>query len=167
MPQPGALEPVDQEAAPPDLDLADWWAAERRRAQSSPATAAPAEARPAQAGPAVPGEDRPGQDRPAPAWKKHRRWVYFTRAWALAKMGLIAYSSWWAMGYLHFHRGAEISGYGVVCLFSGVGAHWRKRYFGPGQQLEPELYEVVAQWLYRAGTVLVLVGGAIAIARAA
>ncbi len=77
-------------------------------------------------------------------------------------MAFLAYSAWWAMGYLHARLGETLCGYGAVCLFSAVGARWRKRYFGPGQQLEPELYEFISGWLYRAGVVLVLVGGVLA-----
>lgn len=58
-------------------------------------------------------------------------------------------------------------GYGAVCLFAGVGAHWRRRFFGPGQLMEPELYEEIGHWLYRIGSILVLVGGALSVAHAA
>jgi len=105
--------------------------------------------------------------RGGPAWQRRQHWLHFTRVWAFVKMAILAYSTWWAMDYIHARLGARLCGYGAVCLFSAVSSRWRKRYFGPGQQLEPEVYEVVQQWLYGVGTVLVLVGGAIAVAQAA
>lgn len=88
--------------------------------------------------------------------------IWFTRTWALVKMGTLAASTWWTMSSVHAHLGDIICAYGAVALFSGVGARWRKRYFGPGQQLEPELYEALGSLLYRVGTVLVLAGGLLA-----
>ena len=76
-------------------------------------------------------------------------------------MASLAYTAWWAMGYIHAGTGEAICGYGAVCLFAGFGARWRRRFFGPGQLLEPELYEQLGSWLYRAGVVGVLVGGAL------
>ena len=72
----------------------------------------------------------------------------------------MAYTAWWAMGYVHAGAGTTVSAYGAVCLFAGFGARWRKRFFGPGQLIEPELYEEIGRWLYRLGVVLVLIGGA-------
>jgi len=63
--------------------------------------------------------------------------------------------------------------WGLRCAATGpsavrrVGAHWRRRFFGPGQLMEPELYEEIGHWLYRIGSVLVLVGGALSVAHAA
>ena len=76
-------------------------------------------------------------------------------------MASLGYTTWWAMGYIHAGAGEAICGYGAVCLFAGFGARWRRRFFGPGQVLEPELYEQLGSWLYRAGAVGVLVGGAL------
>jgi hypothetical protein len=125
-----------------DLNVADWQAAAGRT--TSPAKAV--------------ADLPPGP----PAWRRRRRWLMATRAWALAKMAALAYTTWWAMGYLHAHLGARLCGYGVACLFSAVGARWRRRYFGPGQLLEPELYEAMGRWLYRVGAALVVVGAAVA-----
>jgi hypothetical protein len=82
-------------------------------------------------------------------------------------MASLGYTTWWALGYIHANVGAQVCGYGAVCLFAGVGARWRRRFFGPGQLMEPELYEEIGQWLYRIGSVLVLVGGALSITHAA
>jgi hypothetical protein len=100
-----------------------------------------------------------GPQRPRASTEAH---IWFTRAWAVVKMVILAASTWWTMSSVHAHLGAIVCAYGAVALFSGVGARWRKRYFGPGQQLEPELYEALGSLLYRLGTVLVLVGGALA-----
>jgi hypothetical protein len=75
-------------------------------------------------------------------------------------MALLVWSVQWAMSYLHAGTGASVCGYGAACLFAGVGARWRRRFFGPGQLLEPELYEELGTWLYRVGACAVLVGGA-------
>ena len=97
-----------------------------------------------------------------PAKRGARRgWVACTRLWALARLALLAWSVQWAMGYLHASGGEVVCAYGAACLFAGFGARWRRRFFGPGQLLEPELYEEVSTWLYRAGAVAVLVGGAV------
>jgi hypothetical protein len=92
-------------------------------------------------------------------------WIYSMRLWALAKMASLAYTTWWAMEYVHASPGATASAYGAVCLFAGFGARWRKRFFGPGQIIEPELYEEIGRWMYRLGVVLVLTGGAVVIAQ--
>lgn len=97
-----------------------------------------------------------------PAWRQRQRWLVLTRVWAVAKMAVLALSTWWTMGSLHAHTGATLAGFGAACLFSAVGARWRRRYFGPGQVLEPELYEWVGHWLYRLGAVLILGGAALA-----
>jgi hypothetical protein len=81
-------------------------------------------------------------------------------------MASLTYSTWWALGYIHANAGAQVCGYGAICLFAGVGARWRRRFFGPGQLIEPELYEDIGQWLYRIGTALVLAGGALSVAQA-
>jgi len=75
------------------------------------------------------------------------------------------YSTWWAMGFIHARLGETICAYGAVCLVAGFYARWRKLYFCPGQRLEPELYEDIGQWLYRAGSVVVLAGGAVYLAQ--
>jgi hypothetical protein len=82
-------------------------------------------------------------------------------------MASLVYTTWWAMGYIHAKTGTTVCAYGAICLFAGVGARWRRRFFGPGQLIEPELYEDIGHWLYRAGVCLVLVGGALAVAQAA
>ncbi|HXW77872.1 MAG TPA: hypothetical protein VEJ84_00155 [Acidimicrobiales bacterium] len=87
------------------------------------------------------------------------------RLWALVKMASLAYSTWWIMGSVHASPGATASAYGAVCLFAGFGARWRKRFFGPGQLVEPELYEEIGRWMYRLGVVLVLIGGAVVVAK--
>jgi hypothetical protein len=76
-------------------------------------------------------------------------------------MALLAWSVQWTMAYLHAGTGEVVCGYGAACLFAGFGARWRRRFFGPGQLLEPELYEQVGTWLYRAGAAAVLAGGTI------
>jgi hypothetical protein len=101
-----------------------------------------------------------------PAWQRRRRWLPATRLWAAVKMASLVYTTWWALGYLHAKVGTAICAYGGICLFAGVGARWRKRFFGPGQLIEPELYEDIGQWLYRIGTALVLAGGALSVAQA-
>ena len=92
--------------------------------------------------------------------RRRRVWIPLTRLWALLKVASMAYTTWWAMGYVHAGVGTTVSAYGAVCLFAGFGARWRKRFFGPGQLIEPELYEEIGRWLYRLGVVLVLIGGA-------
>jgi hypothetical protein len=82
-------------------------------------------------------------------------------------MASLGYTTFWALGYIHARIGAALCGWGGVCLFAAVGAHWRRRFFGPGQLLEPELYEEIGRWLYRLGVALVLVGGALAVGQAA
>jgi hypothetical protein len=151
----------------PDLNLADWRAAEERRVRPPATSSGNA------AGPPVDLSARGARAwdtrRPQPAtsgptrekrpWQARRGWVYFTRVWAVVKISISAASTWWTMHDLHAHLGAMVSAYGLICFYWAVGPHWRKRFFGPGQQLEPELYEDVVGWLWRAGTVLVLCGG--------
>ena len=145
----------------PDLSADGWWAAERRRA----VTTGPPEA--AGVGPAAPaglvGAGVGPAVAKAPAWQRRQRWLRLSRLWALVKMASLAYTTWWALGYLHARAGAALCAYGGVCLFAGVGGRWRKRFFGPGQLLEPELYADIGGWLYRIGTVLVLAGGALVV----
>jgi hypothetical protein len=97
--------------------------------------------------------------------RRRRGWIPLTRLWALLKVASMAYTTWWAMGYVHAGVGTTVSAYGAVCLFAGFGARWRKRFFGPGQLIEPELYEEIGRWLYRLGVALVLIGGAAVTAR--
>jgi hypothetical protein len=113
------------------------------------------------------GGPTPGTATVPAAWRRRQRWLPLTRLWALVKMASLAYSTWWALGYAHARTGTAVCAYGGVCLFAGVGARWRKRFFGPGQLLEPELYEDIGQWLYRVGAVLVLAGGVLLVAQAA
>jgi hypothetical protein len=111
-------------------------------------------------------EARPLPPIPAAAAPRRRRgWVALTRLWALLKVASMAYTTWWAMGYVHAGLGTTLSAYGAVSLFAGFGARWRKRFFGPGQLVEPELYEEVGHWFYRLGVALVLIGGAAVIAQ--
>jgi len=157
--------------------MADWWEAEQRRtgAAGPPAgkPAPPSEGVPDDSGltpeasglavPPAPVAPQASSSMPTPLALPSRRrhgWVPMTRLWALVKMASLAYTTWWAMGYVHAGVGTTVSAYGAVCLFAGFGARWRKRFFGPGQLIEPELYEEIGRWLYRIGVVLVLVGGA-------
>jgi hypothetical protein len=143
----------------PDLNRLDWAAAERRHATELEA---------AQRSAAVPNldlSDRPGSvaragGKGASPWQSHRRWVYFSRAWAVVKVVISVASMWFTMAYLRAKLSEDLCAYGVLCFWWAAGPLWRKRCFGPGQQLEPELYEAVVKWLWRAGTLLVLVGGA-------
>ncbi len=141
-----------------DLSLEGWWAAEARA--SGERQRAPGSVRD------VPGFATPPAPRPVGRSQPQHRRLVLTRLWALIKMASLAYTTWWAMGYIHAGAGEALSGYGAVCLFAGFGARWRRRFFGPGQLLEPELYEQLGIWLYRAGTVTVLAGGALYIAQA-
>ena len=173
----GRLPAGSEAEAPPSPDLiaAGWWAAEQRRATADVTLAAPDASAPLRtgsepvgpgvtAGPSVEAQPPSGA---APAWQRRRRWLSVTRLWALVKMASLVYTTWWALGYLHAKLGTSVCAYGGICLFAGVGARWRKRFFGPGQLIEPEMYEDIGQWLYRIGTVLVLVGGTLVVARAA
>jgi hypothetical protein len=74
-------------------------------------------------------------------------------------MGLTTWTVEWALGYVHARLAEDLCVYGLMCLFTGVGARWFKRFFGPAQVLEPELYGEIGRWLYRVGVVLVLAGG--------
>ncbi|MGO9659178.1 MAG: hypothetical protein ACLP7F_12580 [Acidimicrobiales bacterium] len=158
----------------PDLSAESWWAAERRRA----GTAGQPGAVGAAGGAALSGDARQegaGQEgagphiasTEVPAWRRRQRWLPVTRLWAVLKMASLAYTTWWGLGYIHARLAAEVCGWGGVCLFAGIGGHWRRRFFGPGQLMEPELYEEIGRWLYRIGTVLVLAGGALLVAQAA
>ncbi len=139
-------------SAPPDLSAESWWAAEGSkrgdRDRSVPGTAVDGTRR-----------RRRGPPTTVPAWQRRQRWLPWARLWAVLKMASLGYTTWWTLGYIHANVGAQVCGYGAVCLFAGVGAHWRRRFFGPGQLMEPELYEEIGHWLYRIGTVLVLAGG--------
>jgi hypothetical protein len=134
-----------------DLALEGWWAAEAARGRDLELQPAP--------------EEPPEPAQPRPPRRLHGR-IVLSRLWALIKMASLAYTTWWAMGYVHARLGAAVTAYGAVCLFAGFGARWRRRFFGPGQLMEPELYEEVGRWLYRAGAAGVLAGGAIFIAQA-
>ena len=106
----------------------------------------------------------------APAWQARQRWIPWLRLWALVKMASLTYSTWWALGYLHEKLGTQICAYGAMCLYVSVRSHWsgrRFRVFGPGMSIEPEFYEELGHWAYRAGVVLVLCGGAVFLAQGA
>ncbi len=133
-------------SGPPDLSAQGWWAAERQRTTT---TGAPAP---------VPVA--------VPAWQRRQRWLAWARLWAVVKMASLTYSTSWALGYVHAKVAEQVCAYGGICLFAGVGARWRKRFFGPGQLIEPELYEDIGHWLYRIGAALVLAGGALGAAQA-
>ncbi len=100
----------------------------------------------------------------APAWRERQRWAPWLRLWALVKMVSLGYSTWWALGYLHEKLGTQICAYGAMCLYVSLRSRFsgrRLRLFGPGMSIEPEFYEELGQWFYRAGVVLVLCGGAV------
>jgi hypothetical protein len=157
-PWTGPPSPAPGGDRPSDLNLADWQAAERRRA-----------------GPPAPPEvdlQLPGPTElvalpvPAGGRPKGRATRYGTRVWAALKMASFAYSTWWLVATAKVPLGTTICAYGLASFIAGLGARWRRRWFGPGQLLEPELYEEIGRWLYRLGTVLVLAGGALYIVRA-
>jgi hypothetical protein len=165
----------------PDVNTADWSAAHRRRTGSSEETApvqevsTPWESAPLggtgrafgpPVGPGVEPQALPTTPVAVAAPSGRRtRWIYPMRLWALVKIASLAYTTWWAMGSIHASPGATASAYGAVCLFAGFGARWRKRFFGPGQIVEPELYGEIGRWMYRIGVVLVLIGGTVVIAQ--
>ncbi len=104
----------------------------------------------------------------APAWQQRQRWIPWLRLWALVKMASLSYTTWWALGYLHENLGTQICAYGAMCLYAAVRSRWsgrRFRLFGPGMSIEPEFYEELGRWFYRAGVVLVLCGGAVFLAQ--
>lgn len=103
-----------------------------------------------------------------PAWQERQRWIPWLRLWALVKMVSLTYTTWWALGYLHEKLGTQICAYGAMCLYAAVRSRWsgrRFRLFGPGMSIEPEFYEELGRWFYRAGVVLVLCGGAVFLAQ--
>jgi hypothetical protein len=171
LPPSGALGPPQDLSDERDLNTADWHAAEQRRlgspGEQGPDTTVRAARPPVdlaagwQGAAAGARSAPPSPSRDIPRWKKRQRLLKFTRAWAMVKMSISAVSTWLTMSSLHAKSGEVVSAYGVACFWWAIGPHWRKRCFGPGQQLEPELYEVVAKWCWRLGTVLVLVGGVI------
>jgi hypothetical protein len=106
----------------------------------------------------------------APAWQRRQRWGPWLRLWALVKMTSLIYSTWWALGYLHENLGTQICAYGAMCLYVALRSRWsgrRFRLFGPGMSIEPEFYEELGHWAYKAGVVLVLCGGAVFLAQSA
>jgi len=168
-PPSGAVGPTPGPPQALDMNQADWRAAEQRRAGAAPDAATTGfTTRPldlsAASGTTAPEASETAPAIPAwgrPAWEKRQRLVKFTRAWAVVKMAISAVSTWLSMSSLHAKLGETVCGYGVVCFWWAIGPHWRKRCFGPGQKLEPDLYEGIASWCWRIGTVLVLVGGGI------
>ncbi len=171
--EPEAETPIQAEPQRTDPSTSGWWAAERRRLDRPSLPPAPIASSSHNAtgtatlvltgtGP----EAGPSPALPAGAGSRRRRgWIWLTRLWALVKVASLVYTTWWAMGYLHAGLGTKLSAYGAVSLFAGFGARWRKRFFGPGQLIEPDLYEEVGRWLYRLGVALVLVGGAAVVAQ--
>jgi hypothetical protein len=104
----------------------------------------------------------------APAWQEHQRWIPWLRLWALVKMASLTYTTWWVLGYLHENLGTQICAYGAMCLYAAVRSCWsgrRFRLFGPGMSIEPEFYDELGRWFYRAGVVLVVCGGAVFLAQ--
>jgi hypothetical protein len=126
-----------------DLDLSGWWAIERHPVDPAPSDGLLS-----------------ASDMRA---KRRSGWRGIGHLWALVKMAIMMVSAYWTMAAIHAHLGAQVTAYGAVCLFAGFGARWRRRFFGPGQLLEPELYEELGRWLYRLGAVLVLCGGALSL----
>ena len=60
------------------------------------------------------------------------------------------------LGYLHEKLGTQICAYGAMCLYVSARSRWsgrRLRVFGPGMSIEPEFYEELGHWFYRAGVV--------------
>jgi hypothetical protein len=171
----------------PDLDLSGWWALEQRETSrasnaspvSSPGTVGPvsswdetcqaeavsgggasagtATSSDALAGPPASAGTGP-ELRVVPPAPRRRRHTLF-HLWALVKAAFLVWNVEWAMSYVHAKLAEDVCAYGALCLFAGVGARWRKRFFGPAQLVRPELYEDIGQWLYRVGTVLVICGG--------
>ena len=88
-----------------------------------------------------------------------------TRTWAALKMAGYIYTTWWLVGLAKAPMATDLCAYGVASFMAGLGARWRRRWFGPGQLLEPELYEEIGRWFYRLGVVLVLAGAGVYIAR--
>lgn len=107
----------------------------------------------------------PGQPLPRPPGRRGRKWRNVTRLWALVKICSFGWTTWWLIGLAKVPLGTTICAYGVACFFAGLGSRWRRRWFGPGQLLEPELYEEIGTWFYRLGTVLALAGGAVYMAQ--
>jgi hypothetical protein len=169
MPPSGALGPPQDLSSDRDLNTADWHAAAQRRRGARGEEDADTTVRAARLPvdfaadwPRAAGAENspPSPGRDIPRWKKRQRLLKFTRAWAVVKMSISAASTWLTMSSLHAKSGEWVSAYGVACFWWAIGPHWRKRCFGPGQKLEPELYEGVAKWCWGIGTVLVL-GGAV------
>jgi hypothetical protein len=167
--EPEARMPIAEEPGQTDLSTSGWWTAERRRlglpSVPSGAVTSASDNLAGATGLVMPGtgpEARPSPAIPAGAASRRRRGrTTLTRLWAVLKVASLAYTTWWAMGYLRASLGTSLSAYGAVSLFAGFGARWRKRFFGPGQLIEPELYEEAGRWLYRLGVALVLIGGVV------
>jgi hypothetical protein len=170
-PPSGASAPSQDLSSEADLNTADWHAAEQRRRGATGEDVPDATVRAARL-PVDFAADWPRADagaegappspvRDIPRWKKRQRLLRFTRAWAAVKMSISAASTWLTMSSLHAKSGEWVCAYGVACFWWAIGPHWRKRCFGPGQKLEPELYEGVARWCWGVGTVLVLGGSVI------
>lgn len=90
--------------------------------------------------------------------------LYFTRVWAAAKMASLLYTTWWLLGMAHSTPATKACALGSACYFAAVGGRWRRRWFGPGQLLEPELYEDVSRWAVRVGTAVIMAGGLLYVA---
>lgn len=166
----GAASPLDglyaaQQAPPRDLNALDWLAAEQRRKPSR----APVDlgerdtddggARYEAAAAGVAPRSEPS--------RRRQRWIKLTRCYAVLKMASFSYSSWWLIGMAKANLGTTVCCYGMACFMVGAGGRWRRRWFGPGQLLEPELYEGIGTWAFRIGSVVVLAGGALWLVEAA
>jgi hypothetical protein len=142
--------------SPDDINLADWKAAELR-GPSGPPAAPLLDLK-------APGPWGPPRPAPAvalsPTARRSQRWLNATRVWAFVKMCSFGWSVWWLVSVAKMPLGGQLAAYGLACYLAGLGGRWRRRWFGPGQLLEPELYEDIGTWFYRLGTVLVLCGGA-------
>src|SRR5271170_4015633 len=97
--------------AQPDTSIADWWAAHGRRNGSS-GEIAPAgeivslEGTSEAFEPSAISDDAPQPLPPMPTVAvapsgRRLRGVYLLRLWAFVKMASLAYTTWWAMGYIH------------------------------------------------------------------
>ena len=160
---------VPPDASQADLAVAAWQAATQRQGtRADQRQGARAEQR--QGTRADQGGDHPAEAldlaRPGPDERPlhGRGFTYFTRLWALLKMASFFYSTWWVLGMGHPTPAIKACALGGACYFVAVGGRWRKRWFGPGQLLEPDLYELVGRCAALAGTVAVLASGAFYVA---
>jgi len=155
-PSPGVPGPPSGGLGEGDINRSDWAAAQKRHALRAGSDADE---------PPVPtvdlSERTGGTAATSTSSRRHTRYARFTRGWALVKLAISVTSMWLTLVYLKAKPSEYLCFYGLLCFWWAAGPLWRKRCFGPGQQLEPELYEAVTAWLWRAGTVLVLAAGAL------